>query len=235
MPVPVPARLRRAPGAAARALASLGLVLILTACELDPTAAPPAPTRTPQPPPALSPIATSQGQTPAGTPGTPGATVTTAPGAPSPSPNRTTTPAPGSTPDRTSTPAPGSTAAVATTGPGTPTLAPGASTTTPQPATTPQGGSTPRPGGTLELVSHSGAVQGSEYVVSGQVLNGTSSSLPAVRVAGTVYDREGREVDTAEMALTGDGPFRPGEQRPFTLRFRSDGRVVRYYVDIEAR
>ena len=124
---------------------------------------------------------------------------------------------------------------MATTGPGTPTLAPGASTATPQPATTPQGGSTPRPGGTLELVSHSGAVQGSEYVVSGQVLNGTSSSLPAVRVAGTVYDREGREVDTAEMALTGDGPFRPGEQRPFTLRFRSDGRVVRYYVDIEAR
>ena len=63
MPVPVPAHLRRAPGAAARALASLGLVLILTACELDPTAAPPVPTRTPQPPPALSPVATSQGQT----------------------------------------------------------------------------------------------------------------------------------------------------------------------------
>jgi hypothetical protein len=218
------------------ALAALGLVLALTACELDPTAAPAVPTRTPQPPPALSPIASPGGPTTSGTPGTPGT-----PGAPTPSPNRTTTPAPGSTPDRTSAPAPGSTAAVATTGPGTPTLAPGASTatpqpgTTPQPVTTPQGGSTPRPGGTLELVSHSGAVQGSEYVVSGQVLNGTNSSLPAVRVAGTVYDREGREVDTAEMALAGDGPFRPGEQRPFTLRFRSDGRVVRYYVDIEAR
>ena len=69
-------------------------------------------------------------------------------------------------------------------------------------------------------------------MVSGQVLNGTSSSLPAVRVAGTVYDREGRGGHGR------DGPhwrrpFRPGEQRPFTLRFRN-GRagVVRYYGDI---
>jgi hypothetical protein len=67
------------------------------------------------------------------------------------------------------------------------------------------------------------------------VRNDTGSAFPAVRVSGTVYDAEGRTVDVAEAALAGDGPFRPGEQRTFTLRFRNDGRIVRYYVDIQVR
>jgi hypothetical protein len=67
------------------------------------------------------------------------------------------------------------------------------------------------------------------------VRNDTGSAFPAVRVSGTVYDADGRSLDVAEAALTGDGPFRPGEQRTFTLHFRNDGRIVRYYVDIQVR
>jgi hypothetical protein len=218
----------------------------LAACDVLGEATPPAPTRTPAPPPALSPItqptlpgAPGAATAPAGTPGTPG-TSTPQPGL---------TPRPGTTPDRTATPPPG------TPGTGTPALSTPGATTTPGPAGTggfatvtrsPGPGQTAAPAtaqattqgatgsGLIELTGHRGARQGSDFVVSGEVRNDTAGTPPRVRITATVYDASGATVASQEAVLTGDAPFRPGDQRSFSFRFpNGDGRIARYYVDID--
>jgi hypothetical protein len=222
------------------------LCFALAACQLTEVAAPattPTPQRTPTPvlPPALSPLASTvpsadRTATPVGTRvGTPAATPA---GGPAGTATAIRTPTPGTTtPDRTATPigAIGSTATPGgTTAPGgattprpAPTTAPGAQGTAPPTATVARG--------TIQLVSYRSSVQGGDYVVTGEVQNNTSFNPRTVRIAGTVYDAEGRSLDTAETILGGDTPLQPGEVRSFTLRFRSDARIVRYYLDIETQ
>ena len=218
------------------------LVLVaagLAACDVLGETTPPAPTRTPAPPPALSPI------TQPTLPGAPGAAT-----APAGNPGTSTalaglTPRPGTTPDRTATPLPG------TPGTGTPAVGAPGSTTTPGPAgfatvtRTPGPGQTAAPAtaqataqgatgsGLIELAGHRGARQGSDFIVSGEVRNDTAGTPPRVRITATVYDATGNTVASQEAVLSGDAPFRPGDQRSFSFRFpNGDGRIARYYLDI---
>ncbi len=230
-----------------RFAAATPLVLVaagLAACDVLGETTPPAPTRTPAPPPALSPI------TQPTLPGAPGAAT-----APAGTPGTSTplaglTPRPGTTPDRTATSLPG-TPGTGTSGTGTPAVGAPGSTTTPGPAgfatvtRTPGPGQTAAPAtaqataqgatgsGLIELAGHRGARQGSDFIVSGEVRNDTAGTPPRVRITATVYDAAGNTVASQEAVLSGDAPFRPGDQRSFSFRFpNGDGRIARYYVDI---
>jgi hypothetical protein len=75
-------------------------------------------------------------------------------------------------------------------------------------------------------------VHGEDYVVSGEVRNATSFPARAVQVEGTVYDGSGQSLQTQSTVLGGEAPLQPGQQQAFTLTFRRDPRIVRYYVNI---
>jgi hypothetical protein len=241
MVMPLHRTIRRFAAATLLVLVATGLA----ACDpLGEAAPPPAPTRTPAPPPALSPIAQST------QPGTPAATTAAStPSANTPSAGTSTalaglTPRPGSTPDRTATPlpgtpglsTPGATTTAGSSGPGgfaTVTPTPGvAQTSVPATAQATRQGATGS--GLIELAGHRGTRQGSDYIVSGEVRNETSANAARVRITGTVYDSAGNEIASQEAVLAGDAPFRPGDERSFSFRFpNADNRIARYYVDID--
>ena len=64
--------------------------------------------------------------------------------------------------------------------------------------------------------------------------NETAGNAARVRITGTVYDAAGNEIASQEAVLSGDAPFRPGDERSFSFRFpNADNRIARYYVDID--
>ncbi|MDQ3699394.1 MAG: FxLYD domain-containing protein [Chloroflexota bacterium] len=257
-------------------LASTLLAFTQLACNLPGQgASPPAPTRTPALPPALSPIAgrTPQavtttspspspspraGQTSSPSPSpragqtpslevrqtaSPGLGLTPPPGSgtptrlasvsPSPAGDRTALPtSPTGTPGGTPGLPGGTLTAGRTPTPGgaTPGLTP-SGTTTPPAAGTATAPSTPGSGG-LDLTGYRSSRQGDEYVVTGEVRNGTALAARGVRISGTTYDAAGTALETKVTTLPGE--LRAGDQASFRLVFRNDPRIVRYYLTIDS-
>lgn len=120
-----------------------------------------------------------------------------------------------------------------TPGGATPGLTP-SGTTTPPAAGTATAPSTPGSGG-LDLTGYRSSRQGDEYVVSGEVRNGTAFTARSVRISGTTYDAAGAAGAALETKITTlPGELRAGDEASFRLVFRNDPRIVRYYLTIDS-